>query len=153
MTFPYIILNLRAIPKIIVMSWIQSETPNNLQTHHKKYLMSTLAMLRVKCVTLRVGEYVYMIEIISPRNNQQHDLDFHDNFPHIPRRSLSVEPQCQGFKQSHIPFTLSRDILLARDYFLRYPTITFWDTQGHLYDHPIMKWRLMPSKYSSSTRE
>jgi len=44
------------------MSWISSETPNQNSISPLAYLISTLATSSVKCVALRVREYVDMIE-------------------------------------------------------------------------------------------
>jgi hypothetical protein len=55
----------------LVMSWISSDTLN--KKTHLPIIHSTLALMHVKCVTLRVREYVDMITI----HNQQQDLEIH----------------------------------------------------------------------------
>jgi hypothetical protein len=44
------------------MSWILSETRNNLRSHHYPFLITTLATSNLKCVTLLVREPTDMIE-------------------------------------------------------------------------------------------
>src|SRR4051812_20899198 len=56
--FPYMNLILRTIPEPLVMSCISFET---LKKTHKPIIHSILASRHVKCVTLRVREYAYMI--------------------------------------------------------------------------------------------
>ena len=57
--FPYMNLILRTIPELLVMSWIPSETPNNIRTpFHIPYLLKTTSNL--KCVTLRFVNYADM---------------------------------------------------------------------------------------------
>ena len=59
--FLYMNLILRTIPELLVMSWIPSETPNNIRTpFHIPYLLKTTSNL--KCVTLRFENYADMIE-------------------------------------------------------------------------------------------
>ena len=54
-------LILRTIPELLVMSWIPSETPNNIRTpFHIPYLLKTTSNL--KCVTLRFVNYADMVE-------------------------------------------------------------------------------------------
>ena len=56
-------LILRTILELLVMSWIPSETPNNIQTpFHIPYLLKTTSNL--KCVTLRFENYADMIETL-----------------------------------------------------------------------------------------
>src|SRR5664279_2832379 len=59
---PYMKFYLRTIPELLMTSWISSETPNNLRSHHQNYPITTLASTNVKCVTLRVREHADMIE-------------------------------------------------------------------------------------------
>ena len=59
--FLYMNLILRTIPDLLVMSWIQSETPNKLRSpSHIPYLLRTTSNL--KCVTLRFANDADMIE-------------------------------------------------------------------------------------------
>ena len=59
--FLYMNLILRTIPKLLVMSWIPSETPNNIRTpFHIPYLLKTTSNLN--CVTIRFENYADMIE-------------------------------------------------------------------------------------------
>jgi hypothetical protein len=61
--FPYLNLILRTIPELLVMSWIPSETPNNIRTpFHIPYLLKTTSNL--KCVTLQFANYADMIETL-----------------------------------------------------------------------------------------
>ena len=54
-------LILRNILDLLMMSWIPSETPNNIRTpFHISYLLKTT--LNLKCVTLRFVNYADMIE-------------------------------------------------------------------------------------------
>src|SRR3954463_13353733 len=56
-------LILRTIPDLLVISWIQSETPNNILslTHHS---ITTQQDRILKCVSLRFVNYADMIETL-----------------------------------------------------------------------------------------
>ena len=96
-TFPYMNLNLRTIPELLVMSRIPSETPNKLWYHHHEYLITTLASTNVKCVTLRVREYVDMIETPLRSIINSRTMDVH-NDSHIFNEDLyRFEPPCRIF--------------------------------------------------------
>ena len=57
----YMNLILRTIPDLLVMSWIQSETSNNIRSRtHIAYLLKHHRIL--KCVSLRFMNYADMIE-------------------------------------------------------------------------------------------
>ena len=61
-TFQYMNLILRTIPDLLVMSWIPSETPNNLRSP-SHILVSTLkTSTTLKCVTLRFENNADMTE-------------------------------------------------------------------------------------------
>ena len=61
--FPYMNLILRTIPELLVMSWIPSETLNNIRTPFNiPYLLKTTSNL--KCVTLQFVNYANMIETL-----------------------------------------------------------------------------------------
>ena len=95
--FPYMKLYLRTIPKLLVTSWIPSETPNKLRYHHHEYLITTLASTNVKCVTLRVREHVDMIETPLRSIINNGTMDVH-NDSHIFNEDLyRFEPQCRIF--------------------------------------------------------
>ena len=51
---------LRTIPDLLVMSWIPSETPNNIR--YPSYSESTYTTSNLKRVTLRFANYADMIE-------------------------------------------------------------------------------------------
>ena len=54
-------LILPTIPNLLVMTWIPSETPNNIRSpSHIPYLLKTTSNL--KCVTLRFANDADMIE-------------------------------------------------------------------------------------------
>ena len=58
--FPYMNLILRTIPDLLVMSWIPSETPNNLRS--PSYSISTYTTSNLKRVTLRFVNYADIVE-------------------------------------------------------------------------------------------
>ena len=103
-------LILRTLPELLVISRIPSETPNILRTYHIWYLISTLATSSVKCVTLRVREYVDMTETLLWSIINSGTMDIHNDSHILTKDLLSVWTTV-----SNIPFPLSRDILLARD--------------------------------------
>ena len=51
---------LRTIPDLLVMSWIPSETPNNLRS--PSYSISTYTTSNLKRITLRFANYADMVE-------------------------------------------------------------------------------------------
>jgi len=112
---PYMKFYLRTIPELLMTSWIPSETPNNLRSHHQKYPITTLASTNVKCVTLRVRECVDMIE--TPLRSITISGTWMPMMAptHSKKIFIEIEPLCRGLKTIRILFPLSRDISLTRD--------------------------------------
>ena len=110
-------LILRTIPDLLVISWIPSETPNNIRslTHHS---ITTQQHRILKCVSLRFVNYVDMIETLL-RSITNRGIWKFIWFPHISTITLrSDEPLTYDTN-----FPLSHDSLLIRGYDRRYLSI------------------------------
>ena len=107
-------LILRTILDLLVISWIQSETPNNIRYPYL-HSISTKQHRILKCVSLRFVNYVDMIEILL-RSITNRGIWKFIWLPHISMITLrSNEPLTYDTN-----FPLSHDSLLIRGFDRRY---------------------------------